>query len=446
LLKTDEGKVFRYNNTLGGTWVSIPFNDTARPQADQPSLEEPWDYNKHQIRGVNLGGWLVIEPFITPYLFEPYIKSENPPIDEWSLIKTLGDSAKNVIEDHYKDFIKEEDFAQIASAGLNWIRIPIGWWLIESQEDEPFQSGVSWKYLYKAFGWARKYGLRLNLDLHAVPGSQNGWNHSGRQGKQINFLAGPMGIVNAQRTLNYIMTLTQFISQPKYKNVVPMFSVLNEPKIGSITSAALRSWYYESYKLIRSIGGQGEGNGPFIVFHDGFQGVSGIGSTLKNPWSGFMNGSDRVGLDTHPYLCFGSQNNDSLETNSFKPCKQWSAHQNFTMDSFGLAIAGEWSLAVNDCGIFVNNVGSGSRFDGTYPSPSSPDPKIPKIGDCSYWNDHRKWTKSSKDSFIELGKTTQDSLINSFFWTWKISHSILQDNPPNPMWNYQLGLQSGYIR
>lgn len=31
-------------------------------------------------------------------------------------------------------------------------------------------------YFLKAIEWARKYGLRINLDLHAVPGSQNGWS------------------------------------------------------------------------------------------------------------------------------------------------------------------------------------------------------------------------------------------------------------------------------
>jgi len=31
----------------------------------------------------------------------------------------------------------------------------------------------------KAIEWCRKYGLRVNLDLHAVPGAQNPWNHSG---------------------------------------------------------------------------------------------------------------------------------------------------------------------------------------------------------------------------------------------------------------------------
>jgi glucan 1,3-beta-glucosidase len=40
----------------GGYWVSIPYNDTARPQRDIPALNEEWDYEKHLILGVNIGG------------------------------------------------------------------------------------------------------------------------------------------------------------------------------------------------------------------------------------------------------------------------------------------------------------------------------------------------------------------------------------------------------
>jgi len=89
------------------------------------------------------------------------------------------------------------------------------------------------RYFLKAIQWARKYGLRINLDLHAVPGSQNGWNHSGRLG-ETNFLRGAMGFVNAQRTLDYIRVITEFISQPQYKDVVVMFGVLNEPRASPI--------------------------------------------------------------------------------------------------------------------------------------------------------------------------------------------------------------------
>lgn len=68
----------------------------------------------------------------------------------------------------------EQDFAEIAGAGLNWIRLPIPWWAIEVWDGEPFLPRTSWKYILRAFQWARKYGLRIMIDLHTAPGSQNG--------------------------------------------------------------------------------------------------------------------------------------------------------------------------------------------------------------------------------------------------------------------------------
>lgn len=77
------------------------------------------------------------------------------------------------------------------------------------------------RYFTRAISWARKYGIRILLDYHALPGSQNGWNHSGKSG-QINWMTGVMGITNAQRHLESIRSLTQYISQPGIKEVVPM--------------------------------------------------------------------------------------------------------------------------------------------------------------------------------------------------------------------------------
>lgn len=54
---------------------------------------------------VNLGGWFVIEPFITPDLFQRYPGAS----DEWTLSTLMtADTANgglNQIEDHYKTFI-----------------------------------------------------------------------------------------------------------------------------------------------------------------------------------------------------------------------------------------------------------------------------------------------------------------------------------------------------
>lgn len=206
-------------------------------------MNKPWDYSTQRIYGVNLGGWLVLEPFISPYLFEKFNPTDSASptvVDEWTLSTALGSDLASTLENHYRTFITEQDFADIASAGLNWVRIPVGWWMIETWPGEPFLEGVGFKYFVKALNWARKYGLRVNLDLHSVPGSQNGYNHSGKLGT-INFLVGLMGLANAQRTLNYIRTLTQFVSQPQYTNVVPMFSVLNEALVQKIGAAQTRS-------------------------------------------------------------------------------------------------------------------------------------------------------------------------------------------------------------
>ena len=60
----------------------------------------------------------------------------------------------------------EQDFAEIAglsrlltpcldltwdvAAGLNWVRIPLGFWAIETMNNEPFLAQTSWTYFLKA--------------------------------------------------------------------------------------------------------------------------------------------------------------------------------------------------------------------------------------------------------------------------------------------------------
>jgi aryl-phospho-beta-D-glucosidase BglC (GH1 family) len=106
------------------------------------------------------------------------------------------------------------------------------------------------------------------LDLHTVPGSANGkdisslcsnffkkltfhiigFNHGGKAGA-FNFLNGVMGIANAQRTMDYLRIITEFISQPQYKDVVLMFGIINEALITTIGRSTLTSLYV-SFSLL----------------------------------------------------------------------------------------------------------------------------------------------------------------------------------------------------
>lgn len=60
---------------------------------------------------------------------------------------------------------------------LNHVRIPIGYWAYEVGPGEPFISGQH-DYLCKAVTWAGKYNIKVIVDLHGVPGSQNGYVRS----------------------------------------------------------------------------------------------------------------------------------------------------------------------------------------------------------------------------------------------------------------------------
>lgn len=256
----------------------------------------------------------------------------------------------------------EQDFAEIAGAGLNWVRLVMPFWMVNTVEGEPYVEGLAWKYVLKGIAWARKYGIRINLDLHTFPGSQNAWNHSGRQGS-CNFLNGTNGILNAQRALNYIRTITEFFHQPEYRDVVTMFTIINEPQVGMQGNETLSEFYLEAYNVIRGVTGTGEGNGVWIAFHDGFRGLPG--------WAGFLSGSDRTAMDQHNYLAFSTPSNDSLAYTAGKPCTYWGANYANSMNQFGFTFSGEFSLAVTDCGEFLNNVGNGARYDGTYVAPGS---------------------------------------------------------------------------
>lgn len=63
-------------------------------------------------------------------------------------------------------------------------------------------------------------------------------------------LNGPMGYANAQRSLDYIRIIAEFISQSEYKDVVTMFGITNEPQASVIGTSQVCICPRYSYPLI----------------------------------------------------------------------------------------------------------------------------------------------------------------------------------------------------
>ena len=71
---------------------------------------------------------------------------------------------------HFNSFIREEDIARIASWGMDHVRLPVDYPVLEEElpNNEYVVSGF--KYLDRCLNWCQKHGLNLLIDLHKAPG------------------------------------------------------------------------------------------------------------------------------------------------------------------------------------------------------------------------------------------------------------------------------------
>jgi len=86
-------------------------------------------------RGINLGGWF---------------------------------SQCNYTKERYENFIVEKDFEIIAGWGLDHVRVPVDYNLVETEAGEYIEEGFA--YIQRVIDWCGKYGLNMVLDLHKTIG------------------------------------------------------------------------------------------------------------------------------------------------------------------------------------------------------------------------------------------------------------------------------------
>lgn len=87
------------------------------------------------MNGINLGGWL---------------------------------SQCNYTKERYDNFITEKDFEIISKWGLDHVRVPVDYNLVETDNGEYVEDGF--KYIQKAIDWCKKYNLNMILDVHKTAG------------------------------------------------------------------------------------------------------------------------------------------------------------------------------------------------------------------------------------------------------------------------------------
>lgn len=140
-------------------------------------------------------------------------------------------------------------------------------WAYEKFDNDPYIQGAA-PYLDKAIAWARQTNLKVHIDLHGAPGSQNGFDNSGHRIRTPDNLGWTQGDT-VKQTLKVIEKIAGKYAKKEYQDVVVAIELLNEPLPDRLTGTGdVVQFSKDGYGKVRSVS-----NTPVVV-HDAFEDAS----------------------------------------------------------------------------------------------------------------------------------------------------------------------------
>ena len=366
------------------------------------------------IKGVNLGNWLVLEKWMNPALFEGTTAE-----DEYYLPTQLSPKVYEArIKIHRSEYITERDFVTIKRMGMDSVRIPVPYFIFGDRK--PFIGCI--EELDKAFNWAEKYGLTILIDLHTVPLSQNGFDNGGISGvckwaqnpDEVEFVLGVLERLAKRYGHRKGLFGIQPLNEPVTENMWGTMDVQNryapaDPELAKgsapITMEFLRKFYLEAYDRISTYMPKEK----YVVLHDGFELMA---------WKDFMQEEkySNVILDTHQYLMVAEARGCSQTIEGYlKYVREELEPQITEMEKYFPVICGEWCL-FNSLACGCDTKGGQSVLNGVEGSERE-----------------SLSTEEKKEIYAALAKAQLelwDKCSGYFYWSYK----LLTDTVNTPGW------------
>lgn len=131
-----------------------------------------------QLKGTNLGGLMLQEDWMSPL----------GAIDEYTarttLINRFGVAATDSLVSSYEDiWTTTADFNNIKSYGMNMVRLPIYWENVMDRNGN--MKSDAWTKIDWIVNQCASRDIYVMLDLHGLPGGNNGWQSGGRIANEL---------------------------------------------------------------------------------------------------------------------------------------------------------------------------------------------------------------------------------------------------------------------
>lgn len=202
------------------------------------------------IKGTNLSGWLVLEPWITPSLFE-----STGAITSDQLAVELGPKTYAELEEkHRKSFITETDFTQMAARGFNAVRLPLPWRVFQEAAYSYTESLSTMDFVDMAFEWGQAHEIKILLDIVVNPEAEM------RPEEQEGFVSASSRL---RTPLLEVMgeLAAKYAKNPAFLGIEPLNDPMAQTRRGltvtkGIPLHTLRNFYRDCYRAIREGGGE----------------------------------------------------------------------------------------------------------------------------------------------------------------------------------------------
>lgn len=245
------------------------------------------------LRGINLGGWMLQEP----YLFQFTGAADSQHEFKEKLVEFIGqENTDNFYNAWYENFITQGDIDSLASHGYNSIRLPMHYDLFTLPiQDEPVSGENTWidlgfSMVDNLLDWCESNNMYLILDLHAAPGGQG-------FGSDINdYDPNLPSLWESEENKNKTIALWGKLAE-RYSDEpwIGGYDLLNETH-WDLAENELRNFYIDVTNEIRQY------DQNHIIFIEG-NGYANDFSGLTPPWD------DKMVYSFHKYWSF----NDSLD-------------------------------------------------------------------------------------------------------------------------------------
>jgi aryl-phospho-beta-D-glucosidase BglC (GH1 family) len=180
------------------------------------------DWNMFTATGVNLGGWLVQEPFIDTDFWAEFAGEA---VDEWDACVALGPQCGPALEQRYSTFITNRDIDKLASAGITLLRIPTHYAAWIRVPGSQLHTGDQVQHLDRVATYAiRNYGMHIVVDLHSLPGGVNGVLIGEKEGN-YNWFHNETALEYSYKAVDEVVAYIQASESPGSYTIAP----INEP-------------------------------------------------------------------------------------------------------------------------------------------------------------------------------------------------------------------------